>query len=200
MERLSELESPAVVDRKKSKQERVVQLSETKSRQVLVVTNDDELAAYQLDTEGRRDGEKMADGVLLGRLGDRTIVCFVELKSHLRTEEGTEDPSARALAQLASATQHFHPFGRGGGEHAHGDDHHDAWRDGEDELAVRPASDHEVIELVVAYRAVPRRPAEPPRRVGATLVHRKVVQVSPAIANRAEKSLVQLLQLAGLSE
>lgn len=199
MERLAELESSPVADRKASKRERVVQLSEAKSGQVLIVTNDDELAAYQLDIEGRPDGEKMADGVLLGRLGGRSVVCFVELKSRLRNEGEQVDPATRAFEQLASATQHFHPSARSGGQRSHGDAHHDAWQSGDEELTVMPAKDHEVIELVVAYRAVPRRPPEPPRRVGNTTVHRKVIQVSPAVANQAEKTFGELLRLAGLS-
>ncbi|MGQ0508421.1 MAG: hypothetical protein ACT4TC_24245 [Myxococcaceae bacterium] len=164
--------------------------------QVLAVTHDEELVAYQLDDEARGAGEKMCDGVLIGRIVERSIVCFVELKTTLKDKEGM-DRSERALQQLEAAVTHFHPAERSGGSRTHGDDHHDAWRDGDDTLVVMPARDHEVVAIVVAYRAVPRRPPEPPRKVGQSVVFRAVIQVSPAQMNRAETSFSRLLQLAG---
>lgn len=195
MDRISTLPSYAVVG-KERRGHFSAELREEKSGQVLAVTHDEALVAYQLDDNGRPEGEKMADGVILGRLKQRSIVCFVELKTTLKAKEG-EDRVERALLQVQAAVEHFHPVGRSGGTRNHGDDHHDEWASGSDPIAVVPEPEHEVIALVVTFRSLPRRAPEAPRKLGNKTIYRAVVQVSPAVMNRAATTFGELLRLAG---
>ena len=127
---------------------------------------------------------------------ERSIVCFVELKTTLKAKKD-DDRVEHALLQVQAAIEHFHPEGRSGGTRNHGDDHHDEWATGSDPIAVVPEPEHEVIALVVTFRSLPRRAPEAPRKLGSKTLYRAVVQVSPAVMNRAETTFSQLVRLAG---
>ncbi len=175
---------------------------EQRTKQVLTIIHDDELVTYQIDdpNDPRPEGERMPDGVVLAQVGDRSIVCFVELKTTMKPKEGEEedDRAVRGLSQVDSAVDHFHPFGRSGKPRSHGDDHHDAWRDGNDDIEFLPGRAHEVVAIAATFRSPPRRPPEPPRQVGTKKVIRAVVHVHPATNNKAELTLKRLLALAGV--
>lgn len=175
-----------------------VELSDPRSEQVLVVTSDQKLVGYQLDREdaGWGEGQKKSDGVLLGALGGKSYVCFVELKSSMKLRErGQGNPAVHALDQLLGTFEYFHPRGTA----SPGDGHHDAWRTRTDALQFIPSADHEVIGIAVGYRHVPRPPPTAPiLTMGTKLALRAVVHISTAQANRAEISFERLLLLAGI--
>lgn len=204
MERLSELRS--LRPRRPARRgESAVEIHGTTPRagrpaprdpQVLTITHDDELTAYQLDDDdvAWESESKRPDGVVLGTLDGVSVVCFIELKTTLKADE---DRAVKALAQVESALTHFHPSERAGRPRSHGDEHHDRFTSGDDELEVHPARDHRVLALGVTFRALPRLPPVRPLRMGDRDVLRAVIQVSPAKMNRAEVSFRRLLQLAG---
>ncbi len=187
-----------------------VEVREPKSNQVLVITSREPLVAYQLDLEEKgvqetrwAEGENHPDGVVLGQLGARSFVCFVELKSSMKVRTGKEDkkpPAAEhSLEQLKGGIRHFHPFASSGEDRSHGDDHHDAWRSGEDPLEFLPDADHEVIGIAVGFRQVPRpAPSALPLNMGGKRVMRVVIPIHGAQANRATIAFDELLRKAGL--
>lgn len=179
-----------------------VEMKEPKSGQTLIITSRDPLVGYQLDVEeaGWAEGERHPDGVVLGQAGDRSYVCFVELKSSMRQKpDKNEPPAAHALAQLEGGIRHFHPSGATGGARAHGDEHHDAWREGEDALTFLPDANHEIVGVVVGFRQVPRPPPVAPiLRMGNKLVVRAVVPIHGAQANQATVAFEELLKKAGV--
>jgi len=184
-------------DRPGCRGENAGEIRETKTGQVMTITHDDHIATYQLDVEGveRPLGDKMADGVLLAQVDDRSLVCFIELKATTKQEVKRVE---RAHAQLESAVEHFHPYGRSGEARSHGDDHHDAWRDHKDEVTFMPDKAHEVIEMAITFRALPRLPPMAARVVGNKKVFRAAVQVHGAQRHRVSVTLRRLLALAGV--
>ncbi len=186
-----------------------VEVREPKSGQVLVITSREPLVAYQLDLEEKgvketrwAEGENHPDGVVLGRVGARTFVCFVELKSSMKVRPDKQDkkpPADYALDQLEGGIRHFHPFAVSGGTRAHGDEHHDAWRSGEDPLDFLPDAEHEVIGIAVGFRQVPRPPPVAPLfDMGGKQVVRVVIPIHGAQANHAMIAFDELLRRAGI--
>jgi hypothetical protein len=185
-----------------------VEIREPKSNQSLVITSREPLAAYQLDLEQKgiketkwAEGENHPDSVVLGRLGARTYVCFIELKSSMKPREDKKpSPAEHALEQLRGGIEHFHPFEATGGDRSHGDEHHDAWRSEEDPLELPLDAEHEVIGIAVGFRHAPRPPPLAPLlNMGGKRVMRVVVPIHGAQANRATIGFDELLKRAGLS-
>ncbi|WNG62267.1 hypothetical protein F0U59_51885 [Archangium gephyra] len=184
-----------------------VEIREPKSNQALVITSREPLAAYQLDLEEKGvkeskwvEGENHPDGVVLGRIGIRTYVCFIELKSSMKIRKDKKPPPAEhALEQLKGGIEHFHPFEATGRDRSHGDEHHDEWRAGEDALDFLPDADHEVIGIAVGFRHAPRPPPLAPLlNMGDKRVMRVVVPIHGAQANQATIPFDDLLRRAGI--
>ena len=209
MKHLSELPTPSLYPLPRGARH-AVQIREPKSEQVLEITSREPLVAYQLDLEENgiqetrwADGERHPDAVLLGKLNDRAYVCFIELKSSMkertRKHDKTSHPAEHSFAQLEGGIRHFHPFGTSGGPKTHGDEHHEAWRSGEDPLDVVPDAEHAVIGIAVGFRQVPRPPPLAPLlTLGNKRVMRVVVPIHGAQANRATITFDDLLRRAGL--
>jgi len=184
-----------------------VEIREPKSRQVLIITSREPLAAYKIDLQEKGEetkwgeGEEHPDSVVLGRLGARTYVCFVELKASMQPRGKKKTPHAdHALEQLRGGIDHFHPFEATGGNRSHGDEHHDAWRSGEDPLEFLPDAEHEVIGIAVGFRQMPRQPPSASLlNRGGKRVMRVVVPIHGAQNNRATIGFDELLKRAGLS-
>jgi hypothetical protein len=194
MKKLSELRTPRPPKKGSPRATHAVQIEGGRSGQILVVTSDEPLVAYQLDDSNLKwpDGVRKPEGVLLGELDGQSYVVFVELKASDDPDKGKKGKMVDATEQLQSMIEHFHPYGRFGGSRRHGDEHHDRWRDGEDLLEVMPRSDHRVVGLALFRRLGVRTPPVL-RRVG----DREVIQVFAlfhgALRNRLERSFRELL-------
>lgn len=178
------------------------EIREPKSEQVLVITSQELLVAHQLDVEEAEwgQGERHPDGVVMGQLGDRSYVCFIELKSSMKPKpDKKESPAEHALAQLEGGIRHFHPSGLSGQNRSHGDEHHDLWRTGEDALEFQPDAEHVVIGVAVGFRQVPRPPPTAALlKLGRKQVVRAVIPIHGAQANQATIAFDELLKRAGI--
>lgn len=183
----------------------LVEIRDAKTMQSLVVEHDEPIDAYVFpDPETRPrtertaslwvEGERHAEGVLIGELDGESWVCFVELKGSLEHKDAKKGaPAERALDQLEGSARHFHPTPGSPGR-----EHHDLFADGSDELEVQPSKLHHVVGLVVALRRIPR---PPPRRalvLGATEVPLRTVVLSAAERNRTRTSFRELLRAAAV--
>jgi hypothetical protein len=195
MERLSDLPAPRPPKKERPKTGYVVQLDGGRSGQVLVVTSDEPLVAYQLDDPSVAwpHGVRKPEGVLIGDLDGRSYVVFVELKASDDPNKGKKGKEVDAAEQLQSIIEHFHPYSRSGGAYRHGDEHHDRWSRGDDALEVMPKADHSVVALALFRRLMVRAPPIV-QRVG----DREVIQVfAPfhgASRNRLELRFRELLR------
>lgn len=194
MEKLSDLPAPRPSKKGSPQADYVVQLDGGRSGQVLVVTSDEPLVAYQLDDPSVKwpAGVRKPEGVLIGDLDGQSYVVFVELKASDDPVKGKKGKTVDAAEQLQSIIEHFHPYSRSGGEYSHGDEHHDQWSRGDDELEVMPRAEHAVVALALFRRLLVRTPPIV-KRVG----DREVIQVfAPfhgASRNRLERSFRELL-------
>jgi hypothetical protein len=174
MEKLSDLPAPRPPKKGSPHADYVVQLDGGRSGQVLVVTSDEPLVAYQLDDPSVEwpDSVRKPEGVLIGDLDGQSYVVFVELKASDDPLKGKKGKTVDAAEQLQSIIEHFHPYRRSGGAYSHGDEHHDQWSSGDDELEVMPRPEHAVVALALFRRLVVRTPPIV-QRVG----DREVIQV-----------------------
>ncbi len=187
-----------------------VEIRDLKTRQVLIVSHDEPLAAYWfVDSEkgetAAADGvgllnwgpeERRPDGLLIGAMAGQDWACFVELKSSLEHKDPKKAvPAEHALDQVASAAKHFHPAAG-----SHGRAHHDRWADGSDPLEVVPHKDHRVVGLVVALRRVPRPPPRRALELGETKVPLRTVQLPMSERNCGQTTFTELLRHAGVLE
>jgi len=194
MERLSDL--PAPRPKKGTSGSRyAVQLDGGRSGQVLVVTSDEPLVAYQLDhpSVAWPHGIRKPEGVLIGELDGRSYVVFIELKASDDPDKGKKGKVVDADEQLRSIIEHFHPYGRSGEARRHGDEHHDRWSDGEDELEVMPSPEHAVVALALFRRLVARTPPIV-RRVGSREVIQVFAPFHGASRNILERTFRELLR------
>src|ERR1041384_6882064 len=123
MELLSQYRAPAPDTRDKPRKGIwLVEIRDEKNRQSLLVEHDEPVEAYvfvdpEVSVRARRsvipwrEGERHADGLLVGELDGEAWVCFVELKMSLEHKESTKPaPSDRGLDQLEGSVRHFHPL------------------------------------------------------------------------------------------
>ncbi len=98
-------------------------------------------------------GDRSPDGVVIGRYGERTWVCFVEMKTSTRSAS-----SAHAWSQLEMGVTHFAPSTScdGASLRTHGDSHHERWRSGSDRLEIWPEKEHCVAAVKILWRNGPR--------------------------------------------
>ena len=167
MDRLADLEilPPA---RKRSNARYLASIRDQGTKQEIVFTGRERLRSFNLERAKWSPGEKHCDGVVAGTVDGESVVCFVELK-------GTHDE--KAMEQLASAVDHFHPAGRTGDPRSHGDDHHDRWAAGDDAWAHMPPATHQVVGIAISFHRVVR---DPPsfRSLGGKRVGLVAVQVA----------------------
>jgi len=159
MKRLSELRS---FESRGANRTLAFELRSERSGQVLVVTSDEPLVAYQLDDPGYVSwppGVRNPEGVLIGEIDGERWVVFIELKGTDDPDKGKKGKVRDAAEQLRSMIHHFHPYARSGGEYGEGDAHHDAWRDGEDVLPVMPDRHHQVAGIALFRRVTVQAPA-----------------------------------------
>jgi hypothetical protein len=162
-----------------------------RTNQRLELQGDDRFVVYTLDDAIVTWGAgKKPDGILIVDIDGRTWVCFIEIKGKLDSE--------RAFAQLTSGAEHFCPGQRSGGNRTHGDEHHDNWTNGLDDLRVMPGSDHRTIGVFVTPRMLPVTPPRPPKTIGGRAFPVRAVQVSKEKPNRARISPRELLRKTGL--
>ncbi|MBI5497654.1 MAG: hypothetical protein HY904_21765 [Deltaproteobacteria bacterium] len=202
MDRLAELRRPQP-GRTRTRARYAVEVRGGRTEQVLVVTHDEPLVAYQLDDAKHvkwGPGVRVPESVLIGELDGVSHVVFVELKGTDDPRKGKKGKARDAEEQLDSMIRHFHPYGRAGGKPAHGDTHHDQWRDGDDVLEVMPAKEHAVVQVALFSRM--RSRSEPTVKVdvvGGREVTRAAAQFSNADRNRLEQSFRALLWSAGMT-
>ncbi|HVG60733.1 MAG TPA: hypothetical protein VNA24_19405, partial [Hyalangium sp.] len=172
-----------------------VQLEGGRSGQVLVVTSDEPLVAYQLDDPSVEwpEGVRKPEGVLIGDLDGQSYVVFIELKASDDPEKGKKGKAVDAAEQLQSIIEHFHPYSRSGGTYGHGDEHHDRWSSGDDELEVMPQREHAVVTLALFRRLVARTPPAI-QRVGDREVIRVFAPFHGASRNHLERTFRELLR------
>lgn len=199
---------PEALGRRARKGTWQAEIRDFKTRQVLLVSHDEPLAAYWfVDPEEHRaataagvgllgwaSDERRPDGLLIGELAGVHWTCFVELKSSLEHRDPEKQvPAEHALDQVAGAAMHFHPTAG-----SHGRAHHDRWADGSDPLEVVPRKDHRVVGVVVALRRVPRPPPRRALALGNTRVPLRTVQLPMTERNRGETTFDELLRHAGV--
>jgi len=182
----------------------LVEIRDAKTKQSLLVEHDEPIDAYVfLDPEtlprARRsslwaEGERHAEGVLVGELDGEGWVCFVELKGSLEHKDTTrQSPAERAFDQLEGSARHFHPTPGSTGR-----EHHDQFADGSDELEVRPSKRHRVVGILVALR---RSPMPPPHRaivLEDMAVPLRTVRLSMTEPSRTRTSFRELLRKAAV--
>jgi len=183
----------------------LVEIRDAKTRQSLLVEHDEPIDAFVFpDPEtmprARRsaslwaEGERHAEGVLVGELDGEDWVCFVELKGSLEHKDAAkQSPTEHALDQLEGSARHFHPT-----TDSTGREHHDRFADGSDELGVRPSKRHRVVGLLVALR---RSPMPPPHRaivLGDREVPLRTVRLSMTEPSRTRTSFRDLLKKAAV--
>jgi len=163
--------------------------------QSIRINSNHNVAAYALDAAGvawhtkpgaPTQGAKRPDAVVIGRVGKSSVVCFIELKV-----EAGERQRDRAIEQLEEGIRHFHP------QDEDGKMHHEQWKAGDDELKVRPASNHVVYALLVAARRVVRPFRAHRRKIGDTEVHFAFCLV-PGWPGLQVVDLEDLLEQAGI--
>jgi hypothetical protein len=101
------------------------------------------------------------DGVLIADRGSAGLTCFLELKGAI-----DPDRADHPFEQIQGAIEHFAPAPHG--PQAHGEEHHVAWRAGDDiptaprgrgrARAISVAPDHTVAGVVVVVRGGTRHP------------------------------------------
>jgi len=185
-----------------------VLIRDLKTKQEVTVTSDEPLVAFALDDDGRRwwtEGEPRTDAVVIARWNGVPTVVFidltasVQLKKRSATSTGeavVEDPIIRKERQLDGIVAHFHPSGRTGGPRTGGDDHHDAWRDGEDRPPILPSTDHRVGALVLGFHQQARERLGP-KLVGGRSVARAVWSPVPNSRLRATVDFRQIAEQLG---
>jgi hypothetical protein len=194
MERLSNLPARQPSKKGGTKAAYAVQLDGGRSGQVLVVTSDEPLVAYQLDDPSVEwpEGVRKPEGVLIGELDGQSYVVFIELKASDDPEKGKKGKVVDAAEQLQSIIEHFHPYSRSGGAYGHGDEHHDRWSNGDDELEVMPRREHAVVALALFRRLVARTPPVV-QRVGGREVIQVFAPFHGASRNQLERTFRELL-------
>ncbi|HYO51468.1 hypothetical protein [Archangium sp.] len=195
MEKLSELRALRPPKKGGPNASYAVQIEGGRSGQILVVTSDEPLVAYQLDDPEHLtwpEGIRKPEGVLIGELDGQSYVVFVELKASDDPEKGKKGKMVDATEQLQSMIEHFHPYGRSGGRRRHGDEHHDRWRSEEDVLEVMPKREHAVVGLALFRRLGGRTPPVV-QRVGGRDVIQVFAPFHGALRNRLERSFRELL-------
>lgn len=175
----------------------VIEIHDEGSEQSVVIESTEPLAGYNLEAADWGQGERHPDAVVVGEVGGVVWVCFIELKTSMKSKQSKEDPAQRAIGQLAGGIEHFHPLGRGTSGANHGAFHHDQWEQQTDALVVTPPKDHHVIGIAVGFRHVPRPPPTNLVRVGNARVRLAVVPLSGSERNRARTTFSNLLRLAG---
>lgn len=183
----------------------LVEIRDAKTKQSLLVEHDQPIAAYVFpDPEtlprGRRgtslwaEGERHAEGVLVGEIDGESWVCFVELKGSLEHKNAAkQSPAEHALDQLEGSARHFHPTSGSVGR-----EHHDRFADGSDGLEVQPSRNHRVVGLLVVLR---RCPMPRPRRAidfEPMDVPLRTVLLSMTEPNRIRTSFRDLLKNAAV--
>ena len=92
----------------------IVEISDKRTRQSLVIEHDGAIDAFNFDVPeaGWREGEAHPDGVVVGDVDGEVIVCFVELTGRLTDDPGSkETPAEHKLRQIEGVARHFHPDG-----------------------------------------------------------------------------------------
>lgn len=191
------------VDEKPKKGTWLVEIKDEKTRQSLVVEHDEPLEAYVfVDPEAAKrsrretakwgEGERHAEGILIGEVDGDAWVCFVELKQSLEHKnEARQHPAEHGFDQLSGSASHFHPT-----PGSHGRDHHDQWADGTDPLEVLPSKNHRVVGLLVGLRRVAMPPPQRALRIGDTQVPLRTVRLAMTEPNRSRTTFRGLLDQA----
>lgn len=169
---------------KPEKGRHVVLVSDEDSKQKLLIENDGDLEAYDLEKASWATGAAHTDAVVVGAIDGEVVVVFIELTGSLTDElkkNKKESQAQRKLRQLAGAVAHFHPGAKG----EHGTEHHEKFASGEDPVTPKPAPLHRVVAIAVAERNGSRAPT-PPFRVGTAIVQRqfRTVPHPPGITPR----------------
>lgn len=191
------------VDEKPKRGIWLVEIRDEKTRQSLVVEHDEPIDAYVFvdpeasEKSGReaadwKEGERHAEGILIGKVDGIDWVCFVELKQSLEHKNTKkQNPADHGFDQLAGSAEHFHPR-----PDSHGRDHHDRWADRSDELEVSPEKNHRVVGLLVALRRVAMPPPHRALQIDGTQVPLRTVRLSMSARNRARTTFRSLLDAA----
>jgi hypothetical protein len=204
MDLLSTFQAPEPrVDDKPKRGTWLVEIRDEKTKQSLVVEHDEPLEAYVfVDPEvakaaGReaaawKEGERHAEGILVGELDGEYWVCFVELKQSLEYKDANkQEPSEHGFDQLAGSSEHFHPT-----PGSHGRDHHDQWVNETDPLEVVPVKNHRVVGLLVALRRMATPPPSRALRLGDTQVPLRALRLPMNEPNRNRTTFRDLLEQA----
>ena len=185
-----------------------VRVLDVKTKQEVTITSDESLVAFAVDDDRRRwwrEGEPHTDAVVIATWGGEPAVLFVELTASVQLKVRNakksrpvvvEDPMVRKERQLDGMVEHFHPAERTGGTRTHGDDHHDAWRDGGDPLPILPSAAHRVGAIVLGFHQQARTPIGP-KVVGGRSVNRAVWSPVASSRNRAAVSFGQIARQLG---
>lgn len=183
----------------------LVEIRDAKTRQSLLVEHDEPIVAYvfqdpeTLPPERRgaslwAEGERHADGVLVGEIDGESWVCFIELKSSLEHKKAQrQSPAERALDQLEASARHFHPSPDSAGQQ-----HHEQFVDGTDELEIQPSRRHRVVGLLVVLRRIPRPVPRRALDLNQMEVPLRVVQLSMSSRGQTRTSFRNLLQNAAV--
>ena len=119
------------------------------------------------------------------------LTASLQLRKARKSQPAEEDPMVRKERQLDGMVEHFHPAARSGGARTHGDDHHDAWRDGRDRPPILPSGAHRVGAIVIGFHQQARTPLGP-KVVGGRSVNRAVWSPVASARNRGTVSFGQI--------
>jgi len=143
-------------------------------------------------------GDRSPDGVVIGKYGENTWVCFVEIKTSSRSTS-----PAHAWSQLEMGVTHFAPSERCKGMRTHGDSHHDRWQrertgsDHADHLEILPEKEHCIAAIKVLWRNG-RRPHPKIREVCGKKVRFVTVGLSMKKANEVKLAFEEFCKKATL--
>jgi hypothetical protein len=166
--------------------------------QILIVTSDEPLNGYELDDPQRVEWEpnqRHPEAVLIGVRGEETYVIFIELKATFDESKGKHGKLTDASEQIQGAIDHFHPYGGMAGKPVDGDEHHERWRSGEEELPIKVVKKHKVIGLAFVRRTGDRGQMPRPKLeiLNGSEVIRAFVPFHGASRNKLEITFSRLL-------
>lgn len=114
------------------------------------------------------------------------------------TMKGEPEVYARAVEQLEQGALHFCPSGTSAAARSHGDEHHERFREGGDDVGVKLGKEHVVFGVAVSFRSAPPRPLPCRRRIGNKEVSFLHLHLPAAGFNQARLTIEELCRKIGL--